>query len=401
MDNVEELFQRLHLKTWLSQNGERYLDPIRNTFIKITPEETVRQKTIIYLQRGRHIPYENIRVEEHLSHYGSAKKGRCDIVITYRLNGEDEQALAVIECKKSDIPIHAMQVIEQATRYASEVDARYIILINGISACFYHRVKTGQYCEIEKILSYKQMMEDKFENIQRDKDFVRLSYEDYFNLDYLHTMDDFYDVVGEDTPTSFIPFIMNFLDCLLDTTHQLPMLPSRNLNLKKDLGVQYRTYNDASNGNFGAGYYRTFLVERKPEHTHFLCGASLMATGKTYNDPKYGNSTGKSVLSIFINTGNIDETVVQINLNSCLTILDKLATLVHDGRITRKGGKKQELLKYIADNNPSLVKKNSIYLGRMDFSDYMFLTNEDVMETVSNILEYAVYRNKYKMSLKK
>lgn len=34
MDNVEELFQRLHLKTWLSQNGERYLDPIRNTFIK-------------------------------------------------------------------------------------------------------------------------------------------------------------------------------------------------------------------------------------------------------------------------------------------------------------------------------------------------------------------------------
>ena len=44
------------------------------------------------------------------------------------------------------------------------------------------------------------------------------------------------------------------------------------------------------------------------------------------------------------------------------------------------GQKKQELLKYIADNNPSLVKKNSIYLGRMDFSDYMFLTNEDVME---------------------
>ena len=401
MDNVELFFKRLHLKTWLSQNGERYLDPVRNTFIKITPEETVRQKTIIYLQREMHIPYENIRVEEHLFHYGSAKKGRCDIVITYRPNGEVEQVLAVIECKKSDVPIQAMQVIEQASRYANEIDAKYIILINGISVSFYHRDKNGQYCEIEKILSYRQMMEDEFENIQREKNFVRLSCEDYFNLDYLRSIDDFYDVVGEDTPTSFIPFIMNLHDCLLDMTHQLPMLQSGNLNLIKDLGVQYRTYNDASNGNFGAGYYRTFLVELKSEHIHFLCGASLMATGKTYNDPKYGNSTGKSVLSIFINTGNIDETVVQINLNSCLTISNKVATLVHDGRITRKGGRKQELLKYIVDNNPSLVKKNLIYLGEMDFSGYLFLTNGDVAETVSNILEYAVYRNKYKMSLKK
>lgn len=64
----EEFSEKLPLI--YKRNGrECYLDPIRKKLIYITPEETVRQKVILYLTDILHVPLREIVSEQHLSHY--------------------------------------------------------------------------------------------------------------------------------------------------------------------------------------------------------------------------------------------------------------------------------------------------------------------------------------------
>ena len=64
MYDLRNKFHKFVLKTYISERGERYLDPIRHTFVKITPEETVRQKMIVFLREQLSIPSKYIRIED-------------------------------------------------------------------------------------------------------------------------------------------------------------------------------------------------------------------------------------------------------------------------------------------------------------------------------------------------
>lgn len=49
MKNIEGIFKSIKLKE-RKQDGKCYFDPIRYFLVQKTPEEEVRQKTIIFLQ---------------------------------------------------------------------------------------------------------------------------------------------------------------------------------------------------------------------------------------------------------------------------------------------------------------------------------------------------------------
>ena len=168
-----------------------------------------------------------------------------------------------------------------------------------------------------------------------------------------------------------------------------------------DLGVHYREYNDNSNGGFGAGYYRIFLVKNCEKNFEFLTGFAILTTGKTVNDPKYGNSPGTSVLAICYCDGKIDETSVQINLNKFLKVdeVNKKAIFTHNGASGKKGFRKADFIKYVQNRNENLVRGKNFYFGEIDYSVPLTLENPDVVNLVSNLIEYAVYRSEYKNSL--
>lgn len=339
-----------------------------------------------------------------MAHYGiSDFNGRMDIVIKY-LNEEGmEKVLAIVECKKESIYIESAQVINQAENYAYCVNARYYILVNGINLQSYGLTEKGTYNAIAGVLNYDEMLKSKYEYINNSLNFQRLNYSDYFNLDTLKRFDWFSDKIGEDTPESYVPFIMNLDDCFLDNNVRLPYLSNKRFSLIDDLGVQFRQYDDASGGGFSAGFYRVFFIEDLELKIHFLCGFTIMTTRKTTNDPKYGNRNGQSVLVIIYNDGNTDEMSVQINLNKFLSINQekRIACLYHNGAVTRKGAIKLDLFKYISEYNSKLIENQKVQLGRIDYSVPLTLENKDVIETVSNLVEYAVYRDEYKDKLKK
>lgn len=49
MINITKIFKDIKLQKYKS-GGRAYVDPVRNIFVQCTPEEEVRQKTILFLQ---------------------------------------------------------------------------------------------------------------------------------------------------------------------------------------------------------------------------------------------------------------------------------------------------------------------------------------------------------------
>lgn len=391
MKNIKKIFDKIKIEKHNSKDGKKFLDPIRNIFIQITPEEIVRQKMLIFLMKNMSVPRENIFVEEHLAHWTKNFNGRMDIVLTFQ-----EKILAVIECKEENIFIESMQFFEQAKNYAENVGAKYIILVNGVNIQFYHLQK-NVYKPIEGILNFSDMLAENFYYEHKNFKFQRLKYEDYFNY---YLLNNTADKIGEDTPKYLIPFILNLNDCLLDETKKLSNINSKKFSLLEDLGVRYRQYENASGGIWN-GYYRIFLIKNCEKKFEFLAGFSIMSSMKTVNDPKYGNSTGKSVLAIFYCDDKIDQMSVEIDLNKFLIAdsRNKKAMLIHDGKSGKKGFRKANLIKYVENKNANLVRVDRFYFGEIDYSVPLTLENPDVVNLISNLIEYAVYRSEYKNSL--
>ena len=379
MENIKKVFDKIKIEKHNSVNGKSFLDPIRNIFIQITPEEIVRQKMLIFLMKNMSVPSENILVEEHLAHWTENFNGRMDIAIKY-----NEKILAVIECKEENIFIESMQFFEQAKNYAELVEAEYIILVNGVNIQFYHLNEENFYKPIEGILNFSDMLEENFDYEEENFKFQRLDYEDYFDFDFLSEQDWFQATIGEDTSENLIPCILNFLDCIFDETK-----------------VNYREYKDASGSIFGSGEYRIFLVKDCEKNFEFLTGFAILATGKTVNDPHFGNRQGQSVLSVMYCDGKIDETAVQINLNKFLTVdeKNKKAIFMHNGASGKRGFRKAEFIKYVQNKNANLVHGDKFYFGEIDYSVPLTFENSDVINLISNLIEYAVYRSEYKNSL--
>ena len=80
MINIKKIFKDIKLQKYKS-GGRAYADPVRNIFVQCTPEEEVRQKTILFLQRDLDVPIERISVEESMAHVKRGKRGRADIVV--------------------------------------------------------------------------------------------------------------------------------------------------------------------------------------------------------------------------------------------------------------------------------------------------------------------------------
>ena len=98
-------------------------DPVRRRWVALTPEEWVRQHTLVRLHEDYGYPLELMQVEGAITVNGMTR--RCDIVV-YR----DSQPWMIVECKKSEIPI-TQKVCDQACRYNTVLKVPYLLLTNG------------------------------------------------------------------------------------------------------------------------------------------------------------------------------------------------------------------------------------------------------------------------------
>ena len=147
MSDVSSIFARYKVK----MDDNKIYDPIRQIYLKATPEEIVRQKTIKYLERRLKVPRDKIIVERSLGSLGvPGSRKRIDIGIL----DADDLIMAVVECKASLIGItetaHA-----QAENYLREINTRYFFVTDGFSLYGYY-FDTQQFIKLEKIPQYEE-----------------------------------------------------------------------------------------------------------------------------------------------------------------------------------------------------------------------------------------------------
>lgn len=106
-------------------------DEVRKRWVRLTPEEWVRQNFIQYLIKQHNYPQALMSVEKEILLEDMRK--RCDIVI-YR----DEKPWMIIECKEMNVPLDDM-VLRQALTYNMSIPVPYLVITNGNGAYIYKR----------------------------------------------------------------------------------------------------------------------------------------------------------------------------------------------------------------------------------------------------------------------
>ena len=113
---------------------ELIFDELRKSWLRLTPEEWVRQNFIRYLVLVKKYPPSLIAIEKEIW-LGELKK-RFDILIY----DQQHKPWMMVECKEMKVDIN-QNVLEQVLRYNIVVPVRYIIITNGTYCLGYEKIE--------------------------------------------------------------------------------------------------------------------------------------------------------------------------------------------------------------------------------------------------------------------
>ena len=148
--------QQLHFKTYNfrlknSENKTYIFDIIRKKFLYLTPEEWVRQHTLMYLIEDLHYPISLINVEKFINVSGLKK--RYDVVVF----NKDGSIFLLIECKAPNVQIN-QETFNQIARYNLKLNAKYLMLTNGLNHYFCKiDIENKKYIFLQDLPSYNSL----------------------------------------------------------------------------------------------------------------------------------------------------------------------------------------------------------------------------------------------------
>jgi hypothetical protein len=134
-------------KTKQEENGMAIFDELRKSWLKLTPEEWVRQNFVQYLLKGMLYPSSLIALEKKLQ-LGELTK-RFDILVYDR----NYDPWMMVECKSMNVKLDG-KVLDQVLRYNISIPVPYLIITNG-RACYGFDRSSGSLEELKELPSLK------------------------------------------------------------------------------------------------------------------------------------------------------------------------------------------------------------------------------------------------------
>ena len=145
-DNALQWFKTEKLK------GKIYVfDPLRKKYVLLTPEEEVRQKVLYLLVEHLGVPSGLVAVEFSVKVNGLDK--RADAVVF----GKEGRPLMIVECKAASVKI-TEKVLDQAIRYYSALQPKFLLLFNGSDCRCFHS-ENGILTSMDHLPNYEEMTE--------------------------------------------------------------------------------------------------------------------------------------------------------------------------------------------------------------------------------------------------
>lgn len=397
MKYIEEIFDKIELEKF-ERDGDCIYDSIRCFLLAATPEECVRQKTIVFLQNELGIPVNRIFVEESMAHTKKGARGRADIVV-YR-DDECTDVLMIIECKAPYINVLGDEVFKQASGYREILNAEYIMLINGIEVIIYY-YNDGEYFEVKDIPSLEELLKSKV-SIVEEEPFEEYKYEELMSDEYQEAFAENCDV-SEYTPKYIKGVALNLINLIIYKEIKKREFLEK-IGVSEDCYVSMPHFGNSGGGNYQA-WSHMFIAKDYLDRDQVL-GISICATAHTENDPHWGNRTGTTQLNVSITNKESRHHSLQLNLDRCCRYnpLTHIVDITHNGSLTRgKGGaaKRADVIAYIKKRAPELVHDDEIYLGRLNNSRLLEWNDPNVQSFIRNLLRYAVLRDGFRAEYKK
>ena len=107
------------------RNGKRMIyDPLRDRYVRLTPEEWVRQHFVQYLIQELDVPGGLVAIEASFQYQDQPR--RADAIVHDR-HGD---SLLLVECKAPRVSIN-QDAFDQCARYNIVLEAPYLVVTNG------------------------------------------------------------------------------------------------------------------------------------------------------------------------------------------------------------------------------------------------------------------------------
>lgn len=114
------------------ENDKEWIwDEVRRRWVRLTPEEWVRQNFIQYLIKQYKYPASLMAVEKEMLLQDLRK--RCDIVLY-----QQQKPWMIVECKEMNVTLNDI-VLRQALTYNISIPVPYLVITNGLTAHVYKR----------------------------------------------------------------------------------------------------------------------------------------------------------------------------------------------------------------------------------------------------------------------
>ena len=376
----------------LSRN--RYNDKIRGKSVPATEEETVRQKTISLLTGKYGVPKDSILVEEHLSHIDKSIDLRADIVVQIATEHSRYRFLLIVECKKQGVELQGASTL-QIINYNQYFCAPFIMLTNGdISLVYYFDREKAEYHALRALPTYEEMVREEGMTIASlpQVAWERPSFQKIQDATFGRTQTGI--VIGEGVSDTKVPAILNLAFSLLDESAKVQCPVSvPGCIIEKDHGVVAINAKNPSGSGFFGNYRWLVVTDRNNKKQNMYL--AVMASAKTVNDPKYGNSPGDSHLIIVVDEKGKTVPRLSLSLNKYLVLEKSSVQLFHDGR--RSARKTEPLLGFIEKMIPELLDDDKkVRFGVINATKNIVLSDTETAETFGRILSYALLRSELK-----
>ncbi|MFM8710787.1 MAG: type I restriction enzyme HsdR N-terminal domain-containing protein [Sphingomonadales bacterium] len=119
-------------KTRVSGDAKEVFDPVRKRWVRLSPEEWIRQLFILLLTETHRFPTAWMAVEQSIT-LGALQK-RFDLLVY----DSGQQPWMMIECKAETVALDE-GVLDQLLRYNMSVPVRYLLITNGSSCMGWER----------------------------------------------------------------------------------------------------------------------------------------------------------------------------------------------------------------------------------------------------------------------
>jgi hypothetical protein len=123
-------------------NREFIFDEGRKKWVRLTPEEWVRQNFLQYLIQVKKIPLSLIAIEKEVQ-LADIKK-RCDIIVY-----KEHKPWMIVECKEMNVPL-SEAVLAQVIRYNMALPVEYLVISNGSFSYAWQRMN-NELTEVEDL----------------------------------------------------------------------------------------------------------------------------------------------------------------------------------------------------------------------------------------------------------